>query len=74
MTLERGKLFAQSVGTMPSTPFELRATSETEFFAMVPGSPSPPGIDVEFDVGRDGEVRGFAASAELGLIEVERVR
>ena len=74
LTLKRGTLFAQSVGTVPSIPYELRATSETEFFLMVPGSPNPPNVDVEFDVARDGRVRGFAASTEYGLIEVRRVR
>ena len=74
LTLKRGKLFAQGVGTMPSIPYELRATSETEFFLMVPGSLNPPGVDVEFDVARDGTVRGFAANTEYGVIEVKRVR
>ena len=60
--------------------YELRATSETEFFLMVPSSLSsvpggaPVGVDVEFDVARDGTVRGFAANTEYGLIEVKRVR
>ena len=74
LTLKGGKLLVQSVGTMPSIPYELRATSETEFFLMVPGSPNPPNVDVEFDVARDGTVRGFAASTEFGLIELKRVR
>ena len=73
LTLKRGTLFAQGVGSMPSIPYELRATSETEFFLMVPGSPNPPGVDVEFEVARDGTVRGFAANTEYGLIEVKRV-
>ena len=72
LALKDGKLLAQSTGTMPSIPFELRATSETEFFLMGPGAPI--GVDVEFDVARDGTVRGFAANTEYGVIEVERVR
>lgn len=72
LTLKGGQLFAQSTGTIPSIPFELRATSETEFFLMGPSA--PVGVDVEFDVARDGTVRGFAASTEYGLIEVKRVR
>ena len=36
LTLKNGKLFAQSVGTMPSIAMELRATSETEFFLKGP--------------------------------------
>jgi hypothetical protein len=69
VTMKGDKLFAQSVGSIP---FELRATSETEFFLMGPGA--PVGVDVRFDVARDGTVRGFAAHTEFGLIEVERVR
>jgi len=72
LALKDGKLFAQSAGTIPSIPFELRATTETKFFLM--GPVAPIGVDVEFDVARDGTVRGFAASTEYGLIEVKRVR
>ncbi len=72
LTMKAGKLFAQSAGTIPSIPYELRATSEREFFLMGPSA--PVGVDVEFDVARDGIVRGFAASTEYGLIEVTRVR
>ena len=53
-------------------PFELRATSETEFYLMGPSTPI--GVNVEFDVARDGTVRGFAANTEYGVIEVKRVR
>jgi hypothetical protein len=70
LSIKNGKLLAHA-GTFP---YELRATSETEFFLMVPGSPNPPGVDVEFDVARDGTVRGFAANTEFGVIEVKRVR
>jgi hypothetical protein len=70
LSIKNGKLLAHA----GAIPYELRATSETEFFLMVPGSPSPPGVDVEFDVARDGTVRGFAASTEFGVIEVKRVR
>ena len=72
LTLKDSKLLLQSAGTMPSIPFELRATSETEFFLQGPGAPI--GVDIEFDLARDGTVRGFAASTEFGLIEVTRVR
>jgi hypothetical protein len=71
LTLKDGKLFAQSAGALP-IPFELRATSETGFF--VQGPSAPIGVDVEFDVARDGTVRGFAANTEYGVIEVQRVR
>jgi hypothetical protein len=75
LTMKDGKLFAQSVGTMPSGRYELRATSETEFFLIVPGTTIPvTGWDMEFDVARDGIVRGFAADTEFGLVEVKRVR
>jgi hypothetical protein len=73
LTMQRGKLFAQSVGAMPSISMELRAISETEFFLKGANGVSP-GVDIEFDVARDGTVRGFSASTEFGLIEVERVR
>jgi len=70
LVLKDGKLLAQSAGVMP-VPFELRATSETEFFLM--GPTAPIGVDVKFDVARDGTVRSFAANTEYGLIEVKRV-
>ena len=71
LTLKNGKLLAQSPGAMP-VPFELGATTETKFFLMGPNAPI--GVDVEFDVARDGTVRGFAANTEYGIIEVKRVR
>jgi hypothetical protein len=73
LALKDGKLFAQSVGTMPSIAMELGATSETEFFLKGANGVSP-GVDIEFDVARDGTVRGFAASTDFGVIEVKRVR
>ena len=73
LTVKNGKLFVQSVGTMPSISMEMRATSETEFFLKGANGVSP-GVDIEFDVARDGTVRGFAADTEFGLIEVSRVR
>jgi hypothetical protein len=74
LTVKDGKLFAQSTGTIPSGPIELRATTETEFFLKGPAGGAPIGVDIEFDVAGDGTVRGFAASTEYGLIEVKRVR
>lgn len=65
LTLKDGRLLGRAQGTVP---FELAATSETEFFIK------NMGYDVEFDVARDGTVRGFAANTEYGLIEVKRVR
>jgi len=65
LTLRDGKLFAQSPGTVP---FELRATSETGFFLK------GANIDVEFDVGRDGAVRGFVANTEFGVVKARRAR
>jgi hypothetical protein len=66
LALKDGKLIVQSV-----VPYELRATSETEFFVMLN---APIGVDVKFDVARDGTVRGFSANTEYGLIEAKRVR
>ena len=71
LALKDGRLLAQSPGALP-IPFELRATSETEFYLMGPSTPI--GVNVEFDVARDGTVRGFAANTEYGVIEVKRVR
>jgi hypothetical protein len=68
VTMENGKLFAQSAQTLPSMPFELAATSETEFFLK------GLGVDLEFDVAGDGTVRGFSADTEYGRIDVKRVR
>jgi hypothetical protein len=65
LILKDGKLLGRIQDTVP---FELGATSETEFF--VEGM----GYDVEFDVGADGTVRGFTSNTEYGLIEVKRVR
>lgn len=65
LTLKDGRLLGQFGG---SVPFELAATSETEFF--VKGM----GYDVRFDVANDGTVRGFASETEYGLIEMKRVR
>lgn len=65
LTLKDGKLLGRARGTVP---FELAPTSETAFFIK------SMGYDVEFDVARDGTVRGFAASTEYGVIEVKRVR
>lgn len=72
LTLKDGKLFAQSMGAMPSIPFEMRATSQTEFFLEGPGA--PVGVDIAFDLARDGTVRGFSANTEFGVIEVTRAR
>ena len=65
LTLKDGKLVVLAPGIAP---FEFRATSETEFFLK------GAGVAVEFDVGRDGTVRGFAANTEFGLIKMKRVR
>ena len=73
LTLKDGKLLVQGDGMMPSLRYELHATSETKFFLKIPGA-GLPGVDVEFDIARDGTVRGFDASTEFGVIEVKRVR
>ena len=65
LTLKDGTLLGLAQGTVP---FELAATSETEFFIK------SMGYDLEFDVAADGTVRGFATNTEYGLIEVKRVR
>ena len=65
LVLTGGKLFVQGPGIGP---FELRPTSETEFFLR--GMRYP----IEFDVARDGTVRGFSADTEFGPIRMKRVR
>ena len=72
LVLKDRKLLAQTAGAISTIPFELRATSETEFFLMGPGAPI--GVDIEFSVARDGTVRGFSANTEFGVIDVKRVR
>ena len=72
LSMKDGKLLVRSAVAIP---FELRATSETEFFLKARDAFAPlPGVTVEFDVARDGTVRGFAANTEFGVIEVKRVR
>jgi hypothetical protein len=65
LTLDKGRLFAQSPGVM--VPFEMLATSETEFFLK--GMP----VDIEFRV-ENGVVEGFSANTEFGVMIVDRVR
>jgi hypothetical protein len=65
LTLKNGRLFLQSPGV--TVPFELLATSETEFFLK------DAGVDVKFRV-EDGVVEGFSANTEFGVIAVQRVR
>ena len=65
LTLKDGKLFLQAPGTML---LELGATSETQLFIK------RLGYDLEFDVARDGTVRGFSSPTEYGVIAVKRVR
>jgi hypothetical protein len=65
LSLKNGHLFAQSPGVM--VPFELLATSETEFFLK------GIDIDIEFRV-EDGIVEGFVAHTEYGVVVVDRIR
>ena len=63
--MKNGRLFAQSPGTVP---FELLATSETEFF--LPGAD----IDVKFRLDGGGGVVGFDAETLYGPVSAERIR
>lgn len=65
LTLKNGHLFAQSPGLL--VPFEMLATSETEFFLK------GADVDVTFRV-EGGVVKGFVAKTELGVLVVDRVR
>src|SRR5689334_14646125 len=60
LTLKNGHLFAQSPGV--TVPFEMLATSETEFFLK------DAGVDVKFRV-EGGVVKGFAANTEYGVVD-----
>jgi hypothetical protein len=64
LTLENGRLFANSPGVM--VPFEMLPTSETKFFLK------DAGVDVEFRI-ENGVVKGLAANTELGVVLMERV-
>ena len=65
LTLKNGRLFAQSPGV--TVPFEMLATSETEF--LLKGA----GVDIKFRV-EDGVVKRFAATTEFGVMYMDRVR
>jgi hypothetical protein len=65
LTLKNGRLFAQSGGTAP---FELLATSKTEFFLK------GADVDVKFRLGDGGRVEGFVAETEFGVVYADRVR
>ncbi len=65
LRLDKGRLFAQAPGVM--VPFEMLATSETEFFLK--GMP----VELKFRV-EDGIVEGFVANTEFGVMIVDRVR
>jgi hypothetical protein len=71
ISLDKGRLFVQSPGVL--APFELRATSETQFFLRAPNG-TDAGVDVKFQIGRGGVVEGFVADTEYGPLEVDRVR
>jgi hypothetical protein len=64
LSLDKGRLFAQSPGVL--VPFELLATSETEFFLK------GADVEVKFRID-DGVVKGFVADTEYG-VSVDRVR
>jgi hypothetical protein len=64
--MKDGRLYAQSPGTVP---FEMLATSETEFFLK-----QSPDIDVKFRLDGRGAVIGFDAATPYGPVSVERAR
>jgi hypothetical protein len=65
LSMQKGSLFAQSPG---SVPFELLATSETEFYLK------GADVDVEFRIDDNGAVDGFIANTPYGVMSVDRVR
>jgi hypothetical protein len=66
LSMKDGRLYAQSPGTVP---FEMLATSETEFFLK-----QSPDIDVKFRLDGRGAVIGFDAATPYGPVSVERAR
>jgi hypothetical protein len=66
LSLKDGGLYAQSPGTVP---FEMLATSETEFFLK-----QSPDIDVKFRLDGRGAVIGFDAATPYGPVSVDRAR
>ena len=66
LSLKDGSLYAQSPGTVP---FEMLATSETEFFLK-----QSPDIDVRFRFDGRGTVLGFDAATPYGPVSVNRAR
>jgi hypothetical protein len=69
LTLKNGRLLVESPGL--TVPFEMLATSETEFFLSAGGI--DPGVDIKFRVA-NGVVKGFGANTEFGVMYLERVR
>jgi hypothetical protein len=66
LSLKDGRLYAQSPGTVP---FEMLATSETEFFLK-----QSPDFDVKFRLDGRGAVIGFDAATPYGPVSVDRAR
>lgn len=66
LSMKDGHLFAQSPGTVP---FEMLATSETEFFLK-----QQPDINVKFRFDARGAVTGFDGTTAYGPLSVDRAR
>ena len=66
LTIKDGRLYAQSPGTVP---FEMVATSETEFFLK-----ESPDMRATFRLDGRGAVTGFDAATPYGPLSLERAR
>ena len=66
LSLKDGRLYAQSPGTVP---FEMLATSETEFFLK-----QSPDFEVKFRLDERSAVTGFDGTTPYGPLSVERAR
>ena len=64
LTLKNGRLFVESPGIL--APFEMLATSETEFFLQ------GGGVDIKFRV-ENGVVTGFDSDTEFGVVRMDRI-
>ncbi len=66
LSIKEGRLYAQSPATVP---FEMLATSESEFFLK-----ESPDIKVKFRLDGRGAVAGFDAATPYGPVRLDRTR
>jgi hypothetical protein len=67
LSIKDGRLYATSPGYV--VPFEMLATSETEFFLK-----ESPDVDAKFRFDSGGAVTGFDATTSYGPVSLDRAR